>query len=159
MGSASVLAQVLHAVVGLLRDLENDDPGLVVLDGPDPDADWGSLYLLVGVDDPANGEDLAAGSATLTYAGLGRGAQDDRGSIPCVAVASSGDNDLAPLRRAAADVVDRVEVRLAAAPQSPWLGVPGALYGAVAATSLRQAFTGDGAEVQIPFTITYRARV
>lgn len=158
---------VLPDVVDALVDVWTSSTGLgarapapvVVSDGFTNDDRDQRETLFVGVDDPELEDAADAGEGETPWAALGAGARDDFGSVRCVAEAWSGGDDLRTARREARDIVAAAEAALKTAPQNPWLGVPGVLFGGVGDVSLRQNRNDRGVIVQLVFTVNYRARI
>ena len=123
-----------------------------VIDGPKVTADPGPLALWVGADDIETAMPAAA-SSTQSREGLGRRAVEDF-SVPCLAQAKSGSDDVRSLRVLAAGIVTAVETVVAGDQQ---LGgtVSSATPGATA--EWRQGPITSGVAVRVAFTIDCKA--
>lgn len=175
----TVMPQLIEALHALWADAlaafehEGEQVPVGVYDGPSTSGETFRAELLVGVDDPDDPDGLDAGSSQVQWGALGALARDDRGAIVCAAVGWSGDASgptaMRDTRRLAMAVVEAASASLLAATSgpgsSPWLGVPGAVYGHIGDLRLRQGLTSNqegavaGVVVHVIFTVNYRARV
>lgn len=136
-------------------------PPVTVIDGPEINADPGPLALWVGVDDidaVAAGALPAAATTTQEWMpGLGRNGRTESLSIPCVAQAAAGDDDVASLRTAAAGIFAAVQGLVDA---DPSLGgaIPGSRDAGVTEGEWRQGPTVTyGMAVRVVFTVSATA--
>ncbi|MFD7978891.1 hypothetical protein [Streptomyces sp. NPDC059071] len=154
--ATSVAADVIDALLEILRAApELSD--VQIIDGPPIEDQSVPDQLIVGWQ-PGEGE-----AATLlqefAYAGARR--RNEEGIVSCWIDCWTGDTDMQLRRRRAFDLLALVENALRASdtsPESPTLG--GVVqWSQVAAGTLRQAVTDQGARASVGFTVTYFARI
>jgi hypothetical protein len=135
---------------------------VTVIDGPAVTADPGPLALWVGVDgiDP-NGNPMPTAATSIQSRGnladLGGQTRNETISVPCVALAQGGTDDVRALRVAVAGIVAAVDALVRADPK---LGgnvistMPG-----VAAAQWRQGPSPRGMAAQVTFTIDAETQI
>lgn len=156
----TVLPQVIDGLVDLFAATL---PYGQVIDGESVSADAGTepVVVVVGMTDPEQVGDVAA-TGTQGWATLGALARDDRGAVSCSLSAVTGDPDLKAARALAFGALQQLETALKSSLATPWLGVPGLLYGSLDDVTLSQALNPSeayGAIAVLTFTVTYRARI
>jgi hypothetical protein len=136
--------------------------GVTVFDGPQPSAAAQGVEQVLWVGhDPKNPAE-PAGSSTQGFAFLSPSYRDESGEVTCCAKHWSGDTGFEVHREGARAIIAAVEVLLRGDPPQ---GGPGdsTMAGLVqwsefTEEQLYQNLPGSGAEVVIPFKVTYFAR-
>lgn len=132
------------------------DPPVLVLDGPEVANEAAKLILWVGVDDPDDLTPLGAESAQ-EWAGLGAQRKNELLSIPCVARAWSGANDIASARASAFAILAAVEDVVRG--DASLGGTVLVTLDGVSSIRLRQASRPTGAIADVSFQIDAKARI
>ena len=142
----------LVALFAASSELGQAPQPVTVIDGPKVTADPGPLALWVGVDDIETAAPAAA-SSTQTREGLGHRPVEDF-SVPCVAQAKSGSDDVRSLRVLAAGIVTAVETAVAGDRK---LGGTVSLATPGGNAEWRQGPVASGVAVRVAFTIDCKA--
>jgi hypothetical protein len=137
-------------------------PPVTVFDGPSAadDDGPGQLQLFVGIDDPAVNADTPDAAFTanglITWAGIGPKARYETFTVPCAAVAWSGDGDTRTVRLAALGIFNAADALIV--PTDVDLGGT-VLYVESVSYSLRQDQYEDGAVAWVQFGFQCKARL
>lgn len=132
-------------------------PDVEVYDGLGVTTDPGNVYLMIGVDDPDQGNEAFSANSQQEWANANYTARDEEGDIVCAVVAWNGDGDQKLARDDAYSVVGDVENMLRSTPSQ---GVANVLWTSFGSRSrLAQDQTEVGARAIVIFRIYFRARI
>lgn len=154
MATTALPALIDALVTGARAALPNTT---LVYDGFGVDAEPGTSYLMVGVDDPDARDAAYAATATQEWANANYTARDEEGYVVCAALAWNGDGDAKAARTAAFATVTAVETLCRTTPS---LGVATVLWTSFGGRiQLSQNQNEHGATALVIFNINYRARI
>ena len=128
--------------------------GVRIFDGPEIDTSYPNDWIAVGHDGSDDG-DFEAAAASQEYAPIGALRKNEDGALSCVLSTWDGTTDITARRVRAFALLAAVEDVVRADPS-----FSGAvLWAGLESFQLQYRQTNQGAAVEIPFSLTYRARI
>lgn len=136
-------------------------PSITVVDGPGATDEPGD-YLLIGVADPNQADDIEAATSDESWAALGQRARDEAGAVTCIATAWNGDGDQKAARDLAFTTVAAVNAMLVRPTTDPTCIqtlVPGVVHALVGHQRVIQNNYEGGAVAVVTFDVRFQARI